>query len=48
MRCPAVVQSLQEAGDDLITHLRFPSTQWEGLLFGLRRSDQVKLRALVG
>jgi transposase-like protein len=80
LRCPAVVESLKEAGDDLFTFLRFPSAQWKALrttnalerineefrrrtktqsslpgqdavlllLFGLLRSGQVKLRALVG
>ena len=80
LRCPAVVDSLQEAGDELFTFLRFPSSQWKALrttnalerineefrrrtktqaslpsqdsvlllLFGLLRSGQVKLRALVG
>ena len=80
LRCPAVVESLDEAGDTLFTFLRFPSSQWKALrttnaleringefrrrtktqaslpgqdavlllLFGLLRSGQVKLRALVG
>jgi transposase-like protein len=80
LRCPAVVESLDEAGDTLFTLLRFPSSQWKALrttnaleringefrrrtktqaslpgqdavlllLFGLLRSGQVKLRALVG
>ena len=80
LRCPAVVESLKEAGDDLFTFLRFPCAQWKALrttnalerineefrrrtktqaslpgqdavlllLFGLLRSGQVKLRALVG
>ena len=80
LRCPAVVESLAEAGDELFTFLRFPSSQWKALrttnaleriheefrrrtktqaslpgqdavlllLFGLPRSGQVKLRALVG
>ena len=80
LRCPAVVESLAEAGDELFTFLRFPSSQWKALrttnaleriheefrrrtktqaslpgqdavlllLFGLLRSGQVKLRALVG
>jgi transposase-like protein len=80
LRCPAVVDSLKEAGDDLFTFLRFPPSQWKALrttnalerineefrrrtktqaslpgqdavlllLFGLLRSGQVKLRALVG
>ena len=79
LRCPAVVESLAEAGDELFTFLRFPSSQWKALrttnalerineefrrrtktqaslpgqdavlllLFGLLRSGQVKLRALV-
>jgi putative transposase len=80
LRCPAVVESLEEAGDDLFTFVRFPPSQWKSLrttnalerlneefrrrtktqaslpgqdavlllLFGLLRSGQVKLRALVG
>lgn len=80
LRCPAVVESLDEAGDQLFTFLRFPASQWKALrttnalerineefrrrtktqaslpgqdavlllLFGLLRSGQVKLRALVG
>jgi transposase-like protein len=80
LRCPAVVESLEEAGDELVTFLRFPASQWKALrttnalerineefrrrtktqaslpsqdsvlllLFGLLRSGQVKLRALVG
>ncbi len=80
LRCPAVVLSLKEAGDELFTFLRFPRAQWKALrttnalerineefrrrtktqaslpgqdavlllLFGLLRSGQVKLRALVG
>ena len=80
LRCAAVVESLDEAGDELFTFLRFPSSQWKALrttnaleringefrrrtktqaslpsqdavlllLFGLLRSGQVKLRALVG
>jgi transposase-like protein len=80
LRCPAVIESLKEAGDELFTFLRFPSSQWKALrttnalerineefrrrtktqaslpsqdavlllLFGLLRSGQVKLRALVG
>jgi putative transposase len=80
LRCPAVVESLKEAGDDLFTFVRFPRAQWKALrttnalerineefrrrtktqaslpgqdavlllLFGLLRSGQVKLRALVG
>jgi putative transposase len=31
LRCPAVVESLKEAGDDLFTFLRFPSSQWKAL-----------------
>ena len=30
-RCPAVLESLQEAGDELFTFLRFPSSQWRAL-----------------
>jgi transposase-like protein len=80
LRCPAVVESLTEAGEELFTFLRFPRSQWKALrttnalerineefrrrtktqaslpgqdavlllLFGLLRSGQVKLRALVG
>src|SRR4029453_17527797 len=80
LRCPAVVEGLEEAGDELFTFLRFPPSQWKALrttnalerineefrrrtktqsslpgqdavlllLFGLLRSGQVKLRALVG
>jgi transposase-like protein len=80
LRCPAVVESFKEGGDELFTFLRFPSSQWKALrttnalerineefrrrtktqaslpgqeavlllLFGLLRSGQVKLRALVG
>ena len=80
LRCPAVVECLHEAGDDLFTLLSFPRAQWKALrttnapervngefrrrtktqaslpgqdavlllLFGLLRSAQVKLRALVG
>ena len=80
LRCPAVIESLKEAGDELFTFLRFPASQWKALrttnalerineefrrrtktqaslpgqdavlllLFGLLRSGQVKLRALVG
>ena len=31
LRCPAVVESLKEAGDDLFTFLRFPQSQWKAL-----------------
>ena len=31
LRCPAVVESLEEAGDELFTFLRFPSSQWKAL-----------------
>ncbi len=80
MRCPAVVASLEEAGEELFTFVRFPIAQWKALrttnalerineefrrrvktqgslpsqdavmllLFGLLRSGQIKLRALVG
>jgi transposase-like protein len=80
LRCPAVIASLEEAGDELFTFLRFPVAQWKALrttnalerineefrrrvktqgslpsqdavmllLFGLLRSGQIKLRALVG
>jgi len=30
-RCPAVVECLEEAGDDLFTFLRFPKLQWKAL-----------------
>jgi putative transposase len=80
LRCPAVIASLEEAGDELFTFLRFPVAQWKALrttnalerineefrrrvktqgslpsqdavmllLFGLLRSGQIRLRALVG
>jgi len=31
LRCPAVVESLKEAGDELFTFLRFPRSQWKAL-----------------
>src|SRR3989442_6336897 len=31
LRCPAVVECLEEAGDDLFTLVRFPKTQWKAL-----------------
>jgi putative transposase len=31
LRCPGVVESLKEAGDELFTFLRFPSSQWKAL-----------------
>lgn len=31
LRCPAVVECLDEAGDDLFTFLRFPKRQWKAL-----------------
>ena len=31
LRCPAVVECLQEAGDDLFTFLSFPQAQWKAL-----------------
>jgi putative transposase len=31
LRCPAVVESLKEAGDELFTFLRFPQSQWKAL-----------------
>lgn len=31
LRCPAVVESLNEAGDELFTFLRFPGSQWKAL-----------------
>jgi Transposase, Mutator family len=30
-RCPAVIECLNEAGDDLFTFLRFPKLQWKAL-----------------
>ncbi len=30
-RCPGVVRSLQEGGDELLTFFRFPKTQWKTL-----------------
>lgn len=31
LSCPAVVQSFEEAGDDVFTFLRFPRSQWKAL-----------------
>lgn len=31
LRCPAVIECLDEAGDDLFTFLRFPKSQWKAL-----------------
>jgi putative transposase len=31
LRCPAVLECLDEAGDDLFTFLRFPKRQWKAL-----------------
>jgi transposase-like protein len=31
LRCPAVVESLKEAGDELFTFLSFPRSQWKAL-----------------
>jgi putative transposase len=31
LRCPAVIVSLEEAGDELFTFLRFPASQWKAL-----------------
>lgn len=31
LRCPGVVESLEEAGDDLFTFLDFPPSQWRAL-----------------
>jgi transposase-like protein len=31
LRCPAVVKSLDEAGDDLFAFLEFPASQWRAL-----------------
>jgi hypothetical protein len=61
VRCPAVLERFEEAGDQLFTFLRFPASQRTKtqaslpgqdavllLPFGLRRSGQLTLRALVG
>jgi putative transposase len=80
LRCPAVIDGMEEAADELFTFLRFPPSQWRALrttnalerineefrrrtktqaslpsqdavlllLFGLLRTGQVKLKALVG
>jgi putative transposase len=31
LQCPAVAQSIEEAGDELFTFLRFPRSQWKAL-----------------
>ena len=31
LRCPAVIECLNEAGEDLFTFLRFPASQWKAL-----------------
>jgi putative transposase len=31
LRCPAVIECLEEAGDELFTFLRFPKAQWKAL-----------------
>ena len=31
LRCPAVIECLDEAGEDLFTFLRFPPSQWKAL-----------------
>jgi transposase-like protein len=31
LRCPAVVRSLEEAGEELFTFLRYPASQWKAL-----------------
>src|SRR6266542_4366371 len=31
LRCPSVVECLDEAGEDLFTFLRFPPSQWKAL-----------------
>jgi putative transposase len=31
LQCPAVAQSFEEAGDELVTFLRFPRSQWKAL-----------------
>jgi transposase-like protein len=31
LRCPAVIESLKEVGDELFTFLRFPRSQWRAL-----------------
>ena len=40
--CPAVVRSLEEAGDELLTFYRFPSSQWKTL-----RTTNVKVAAAI-
>jgi putative transposase len=59
-RCPGVVTSLHEGGDELLTFFRFPKTQWKTqgsppsedtaliLLFSLVASGQIKLRRIDG
>jgi transposase-like protein len=37
LRCPAVVDSLKEAGDELSAFLRLPSSQWKAL----RTTDEI-------
>ena len=39
-RSPAVVECLQEAGDDLFTFLSFPKAQWKALRTKCARADQ--------
>jgi putative transposase len=31
LRCPAVIASIEEAGDELFTFARFPQSQWKAL-----------------
>ncbi len=31
LRCPEVMKSFEEAGDELFTFLRFPASQWKAL-----------------
>jgi putative transposase len=56
-RCPGVVTSLWEGGNELLTFFRFPKTQWKTLrstnaalilLFSLVVSGQIKLRRIDG
>lgn len=39
MCCPAVLECLQEAGDDLFTFLRFPKAQWKRYAPRMRSSE---------
>jgi transposase-like protein len=42
LRCPAVVESLKEAGDDLFTFLRFPPSQWKPCAPRMRSSGSTR------